>query len=185
MVISQNHSWRTSKVRMEQLSDKNSPLNKFIQQTRQEIERLNDPIFRVIELSKTLGDAFSESFRGIINGSMTAQEALANLFQRTANHFIDMAAQMIAAQIRMQAVNLFMSFFNPFGGGNAINTNSLNHFNVFRHWSLLPDLPCPGGLVLTEGLLERVSLTWLASVALSCLSLVALEHRSKQRNGRV
>lgn len=103
------------KSRMEQLSDKNSPLNKFIQQTREEIERLNDPIFRVIELSKTLGDAFSESFRGIIDGSMTAQQALANLFQRTADHFIDMAAQMIAAQIRMQAVNLFMSFFNPFG----------------------------------------------------------------------
>ena len=103
------------KSRMEQLSDKNSPLNKFIQQTREEIERLNDPIFRVIELSKTLGDAFSESFRGIVDGSMTAQQALANLFQRTADHFIDMAAQMIAAQIRMQAVNLFMSFFNPFG----------------------------------------------------------------------
>ena len=111
-------------LRMEQLSDKNSPLNKFIQQTREEIERLNDPIFRVIELSKTLGDAFSESFRGIIDGSMTAQEALANLFQRTANHFIDMAAQMIAAQIRMQAVNLFMSFFNPFGGASGFGLGS-------------------------------------------------------------
>jgi|TARA_B100000073_G_scaffold348279_1_gene366131 hypothetical protein len=120
------------KSRMEQLSDKNSPLNKFIQQTREEIERLNDPIFRVIELSKTLGDAFSESFRGIVDGSMTAQQALANLFQRTADHFIDMAAQMIAAQIRMQAVNLFMSFFNPFGGGrNAINTNSLNQIEQY------------------------------------------------------
>ena len=100
--------------RMKRLSDKDSPLNKFIQQTREQIELLSDPIHQVIELSKTLGSAFSESFRGIVNGSMTAQEALANLFQRTADHFLDMAAQMIAAQIRMQAVNLFMSFLNPF-----------------------------------------------------------------------
>ena len=50
---------------------------------------------------------------------MTAQEALANLFQRTADHFLDMAAQMIAAQIKMQAVNLFMSFISPLSGGGA------------------------------------------------------------------
>ena len=67
-------------------------------------------MFQAISLATTLGDAFSSSFRGIIDGSMSAREALANLFQRTADHFLDMAAQMIAAQIRMQAVNLFMSF---------------------------------------------------------------------------
>ena len=75
------------------------------------INELNDPVRQAIELSRTLGSAFSESFRGIVSGSMSAQQALANLFQRTADHFLDMAAQMIAAQIKMQAVNLFMSFF--------------------------------------------------------------------------
>ena len=109
-------------LRMEQLSDQNSPLNKFIQQTKEQIQQLNDPIFQVIELSKTLGDAFSQSFRGIIDGSMTAQEALANLFRRTADHFLDMAAQMIAAQIRMQAVNLFMSFLGGSSGGGGGGT---------------------------------------------------------------
>jgi len=104
------------KLRMEALADENSPINTFIKQIQAQIDQLNDPVFQAIELAKTLGDAFSESFRGIIDGSMTAQQALANLFQRTANHFLDMAMQMIAAQVKMQAVNLFMNFFNPFGG---------------------------------------------------------------------
>ena len=63
---------------------------------------------------------------------MSAQQALANLFQRTADHFIDMAAQMIAAQIKMQAVNLFMSIFSPNlgGGGSSTPGKSGNTFQV-------------------------------------------------------
>lgn len=83
------------------------------------INELNDPVRQAIELSRTLGSAFSESFKGIVSGSMTAQQALANLFQRTADHFLDMAAQMIAAQLRMQAVKLFMNFFPSVGGGGG------------------------------------------------------------------
>ena len=84
-----------------------------------EINNMMSPVQQLINLSETLGGAFVESFKGIVDGSMTAREALANLFQRTANHFLDMAAQMIAAQIKMQAMNLFMSFFSPFSGGSA------------------------------------------------------------------
>jgi hypothetical protein len=101
--------------RMEALAEEKNLINTFIKETEARIKQLNDPMFQAISLATTLGDAFSSSFRGIIDGSMSAREALANLFQRTADHFLDMAAQMIAAQIRMQAVNLFMSFFNPFG----------------------------------------------------------------------
>ena len=42
-----------------------------------------DPVNQLISLANTLGDAFSESFKGLVTGSMTAQQALANLFQRT------------------------------------------------------------------------------------------------------
>jgi len=111
---------------LSQIAEENSPLNKF----RKQLEALTDPINQTISLANTLGNAFSESFKGIVTGSMSAREALANLFQRTADHFLDMAAQMIAAQIRMQAVNLFMSFF-PGPGRNAINTNSLNQIQQY------------------------------------------------------
>ncbi len=68
------------------------------------INELIDPVNQVIAAAGAIGDAFSESFKGVVSGSMTAQEALANLFQRTADHFLDMTAQIIAAAIKMQAV---------------------------------------------------------------------------------
>ena len=45
---------------------------------------------------------------------MSAQEALRNLFMRTADHFLDMAAQMIAKQIQMNILGIGLRFF---GGG--------------------------------------------------------------------
>ena len=110
------------KTRMEALAEEKNLINTFIKETQAQIEKLNDPMFQIISLATTLGDAFSQSFRGIVDGSMSAQQALANLFQRTADHFLDMAAQMIAAQIKMQAVNLFMSFFSPNLGGGGLST---------------------------------------------------------------
>jgi len=79
-----------------------------------ELNRLLDPLTQIDELGKSIGSSFSESFKGIIKGSMTAQEALRNLFTRTADHFLDMAAQMLAAQIRSGIFGLFSSFLNPF-----------------------------------------------------------------------
>ena len=86
-------------------------LQEYLDKLQGQLNDLNDPVRQITALAETLGSAFSESFKGIVDGSMSAREALANLFQRTADHFLDMAAQMIAAQIKMQAVNLFMSFF--------------------------------------------------------------------------
>ena len=42
---------------------------------------------------------------------MTAQDALRNLFQRTADQFLDMAAQILAAQIRSGIMGLFSGMF--------------------------------------------------------------------------
>jgi len=78
-----------------------------------ELNRLLDPLTQIDALGKSIGNSFSESFKGIIKGSMTAQEALRNLFMRTADHFLDMAAQMLAAQIRSGIFGLFSSFLNP------------------------------------------------------------------------
>ena len=91
-----------------------------------ELNRLIDPLTQIDALGKSIGDSFSESFKGLIRGSMTAQQALANLFQRTADHFLDMAAQMLAAQIRSGIFGLFSSFINPtFGTGIPSGANLL------------------------------------------------------------
>jgi len=88
-------------------------LTSNIAAVRDELEALVDPINRLTSLAETVGSAFGESFKGIIKGSMTAQEALRNLFMRTADHFLDMAAQMIAKQIQMKILGIG---FNMFAG---------------------------------------------------------------------
>ncbi len=98
----------------------------IIQQPKDELERLLDPLIQVDALGKSIGASFSESFKGIVRGSMTAQEALRNLFQRTADHFADMAAQILANQIRSGIFGLFSSMFSGYSitGGKSITTAS-------------------------------------------------------------
>ena len=88
----------------------------YMTELQGQINEMMDPVRQLTALADTLGSAFGESFKGLVTGSMTAREALANLFQRTADHFLDMAAQMIAAQIKMQLLNIGLSFF---GGAPA------------------------------------------------------------------
>ena len=72
------------------------PMQAALVDLNKEMKKFNDFRFQAVEFAKAFGGALETSFKGIVNGSMTAQQALANLFQRTADHFLDMAAQMIA-----------------------------------------------------------------------------------------
>ena len=96
-----------------------------------QINTLMDPVNQLIAMSEVLGNSFAESFRGIVDGSMSAQQALANLFQRTADHFLDMAAQMIAAQIKMKILGIGMQFFG--GGGGSTASQGLNISGVQQY----------------------------------------------------
>ena len=96
-----------------------------------ELNRLLDPLTQIDALGKSIGNSFSESFKGLIKGSMTAQEALRNLFERTADHFLDMAAQMLAAQIRSGIFGLFSNFLDPtFGTGMSSNPAGMRQQGV-------------------------------------------------------
>ena len=91
----------------------------YMNELQGQINDMMDPIRQLTELSETLASAFSESFKGIVSGSMTAREALANLFQRTADQFLDMAARIIAAQIKMRILGIALNFIGSFGGGGG------------------------------------------------------------------
>jgi len=92
----------------------NRGIRKGLEDVNAEIRKLNDNQFQIVELSKTLGSSFSESFKGIIRGTMSVGDAFRNMFMRIADHFLDMAAQMMAAQISRGFMGLFA---NAFGGG--------------------------------------------------------------------
>ena len=97
----------------------NRGIRKGLEDVNAEIRKLNDAQFQVVELSKTLGSSFSESFKGIIKGTMSVGDAFRNMFMRIADHFLDMAAQMMAAQISRGFMGMFGSLFSGFGGGLA------------------------------------------------------------------
>ena len=110
-------------------SEENSySIVKGLQDVNAEIRRLNSAQFQVVELSKTLGSAFSESFKGIIKGTMSVQDAFRNMFMRIADHFLDMAAQMMAAQISKGFLGLFGNMFS----GAASNAAPLITDDVFN-----------------------------------------------------
>ena len=102
-----------------EVEGKKTPAQNIEEEMRRVKGQLNDlldPANQVILAARAIGDAFRESFKGLITGSMSAQEALANLFQRTADHFADMAAQMIAKQIQMQVLGIALNFVSAAAG---------------------------------------------------------------------
>jgi tape measure domain-containing protein len=99
---------------------------------RQQIGTLSDELLvltdvgtQVTSVAATIGDAFSTSFKGVISGSMSAQEALAGFFRSVADHFLDMAAQIIAKMIQMAILNAIVGVL-PGGGGAGSGTLALS-----------------------------------------------------------
>jgi len=86
-----------------------------IEELKKSLADLQDPIKQVMAGAQAMGQAFSSSFKGLIDGSMSAQEAMAGFFKSIANHFLDMASQMIAKYIEMQIIGLASKFLPGFG----------------------------------------------------------------------
>ena len=55
---------------------------------------------QIVALSQTIASSFEESFKGIINGTMSVQEGFRNMLNSIANHFINTAAKMMANQMQ-------------------------------------------------------------------------------------
>ena len=106
----------------------------------EEFIKLNDSGFQIVELSKTIGSSFEESFKGVIKGTMSVQDAFRNMFMKIADHFLDMAAQMMATQISRGFLGMFTGGLgNIFGGGpsNAAPFITDNVFDIGFDTSLI------------------------------------------------
>jgi tape measure domain-containing protein len=89
-----------------------------------ELTKLLDVGNQLVTIGDAVGTSFSNSFKGIINGTMTAQEALAGFFQSVADAFLDMAAQIIAKWITMTILNSVLQLFPGGGGGKGLSNLS-------------------------------------------------------------
>jgi hypothetical protein len=83
---------------------------------QQELTKLTDWGFQAVEGAKSIGNAFGQAFKDIASGSVSAQEALATMMQSIADHFLDMAAQIIAQQITMMIYGMILKALGVMGG---------------------------------------------------------------------
>ena len=77
-----------------------------------EMRELNDISRQSVKLSKAMGESFAESFKGIVYGTMTVQDAFRNMLNRIADFFLDTAAQLAANQLQKSILGLFGNMFN-------------------------------------------------------------------------
>jgi tape measure domain-containing protein len=92
-------------------------LGEGLEAAQDNLEKLTNAGYQSVEAANTVGDAFGTAFKGIVTGSMTAQEALAGFFQSIADSFADMVAKMIAEWLKAQILQGFQSIFSAFTGG--------------------------------------------------------------------
>ena len=107
------------------------PMLSRIDELNRELQKLNNIQRQTVELSKTIGSSFEDSFKGIIRGTMTVQDAFRNMLNKIADFFIDTAARMAANQLQKGLLGLF---------GNVLNVNtSKSIFDDQTKMSVLSD----------------------------------------------
>ena len=97
----------------------------LLNQIRDNIEELSKPINQITQLSEGIGSAFGQAFSSIVSGSSSTKEALAGLFGSVADSFAQMASEILAQWIRLQAVKILGQIFNVAapGGGDPLATS--------------------------------------------------------------
>jgi tape measure domain-containing protein len=111
-----------AKVQTEAPKTIESYLGEGLEAAEKRLQELTNTGYQVVEAAGAIGDAFGTAFKGLVSGSMTAQEALAGMFQSIADHFADMVAQMIAEYLKMALIKglgaLIGGIFGGGGGGS-------------------------------------------------------------------
>ena len=91
----------------------------------EELKKLQSPMYQLMTLSQTMAQSFETSFKGIIKGTMSISDAFRNMFSRIADHYLDMAARMLAIQFQKGVMSLLGNIFMPFDPtfGTGMNSN--------------------------------------------------------------
>jgi tape measure domain-containing protein len=95
-----------------------------VQDIKDELTALANPANQIIGAATAIGDAFGNSFKGLISGAMSAKQALAGFFQSVADYFLDMASKMIAKWIVMKLIGLVGGMFPGASGQGLSNLNA-------------------------------------------------------------
>ena len=77
-------------------------------QMQEELDKLLDKQNQAAAAATAFGNAFSTAITSVINGTKSADQAIADMLSSVAEHFMNMAAQIIAKQLAMIAYGLIM-----------------------------------------------------------------------------
>jgi TP901 family phage tail tape measure protein len=94
-------------------------IDQHIGKLKTEIEDLTSLSNIAITSAEGIGNAFAQSFQGLISGTMTAKEALGSFFKSVADMFLEMAAQIIAKQMTMIILQTILKALGAVGGGGG------------------------------------------------------------------
>ena len=104
-----------------------SAITDKVKDLQDEMKRLQNPISQVILLSESIATSFEDSFKGIIRGTMTVQDAFRNMLNKIADFFLDTAARMAANQLQQGLLAMFGKAFSGglFSGGGSVGANKI------------------------------------------------------------
>lgn len=92
-------------------------ITKKIATLKKEITDLTSISNIAITSAEGIGNAFAQSFQGLISGTMTAKEALGSFFKSVGDMFLEMAAQIIAKQMTMVILQTILQALGAISGG--------------------------------------------------------------------
>jgi TP901 family phage tail tape measure protein len=106
-----------------------------------------------ITSAEGIGNAFAQSFQGLISGTMTAKEALGSFFKSVGDMFLEMAAQIIAKQMTMIILQTILKALGAVagGGGGGANLTNIEATDFAFNPSAMTGSLTPGGLFAKGG----------------------------------
>ena len=88
-----------------------------IEEYEKRIRELQNPINQLVTLTDAAGDSFQDSFKEVIKGTKSVGDAFVDMFNRIADAYLDMMAEMIANQAKQGFMKFIMSVIPGLGGG--------------------------------------------------------------------
>ena len=101
-------------------------IDQYVGKLKDEIADLTSISNIAITSAQGIGNAFAQSFQGLISGTMTAKEALGSFFKSVADMFLEMAAQIIAKQITMIILQTILKALGAVGGASSVGAGATN-----------------------------------------------------------
>lgn len=125
-------------------------LSQNIRSLKTELEDLVNPINQITGAANAIGTAFSDSFKSVIDGSATTQEALAGFFRNIASYFLDMAVQIIQKMITMYILNTVVGLLPGSGSAPSFGSGVGSGLPLFGDYSGLSGTPFAKGGVFAK-----------------------------------